>query len=116
MLRPLWTAAGLLLVGLGIIGLILPMMPGVVFFIAAAFCFARGNPALEQRLLLHPHIGPHLTAWRDRGALSARGKRAAVAMMALAAALTWWTIGWPWAALSSAVLLVVAMWIVTRPS
>ncbi|WP_121115417.1 YbaN family protein [Croceibacterium ferulae] len=115
MLRPLWTAAGLLLVGLGIVGLILPMMPGVVFFIAAAFCFARGNPAWEQRLLAHPQIGPHLTAWRSRGAISRKGKRAALTMMAFAAALTWWLVGWPWAAVSSAVLLAVALWIATRP-
>lgn len=115
MMRPLWTAAGLLLVGLGVIGLILPMMPGVVFFIAAAFCFARGNPAWERRLLAHPQIGQHLLAWRERGAISARGKRAALAMMAMAAVLTWWLVGWPWAAVSGAVLLVVALWIATRP-
>ncbi|WP_347303406.1 YbaN family protein [Croceibacterium sp. TMG7-5b_MA50] len=115
MLRPLWTAAGLLLVGLGVVGVILPMMPGVVFFIGAAYCFARGNPAWEQRLLAHPQVGPHLVAWRTRRAISARGKRAAVAMMALAAALAWWLVGWPWAGVSSAALLAVALWIVTRP-
>jgi uncharacterized membrane protein YbaN (DUF454 family) len=115
MLRSLWMAAGLALVALGIIGLILPMMPGVVFFIGAAFCFARGNPAWEQRLLAYPQIGPHLIAWRTRGAISARGKRAALGMMALAAALTWWLVGWPWAAVSGAALLMVALWIATRP-
>jgi len=114
-LRSLWMAAGLVLTALGILGLILPMMPGVVFFLGAAFCFARGNPAWEQRLLAHPQIGPHLIAWRTRRAISAHGKRAALTMMALAAALTWWLVGWPWAALSSAVLLAVALWIATRP-
>ncbi|KHL26676.1 Inner membrane protein ybaN [Croceibacterium mercuriale] len=115
MLRSLWMAAGLVMVVLGIIGLILPMMPGVVFFIGAAFCFARGNPAWEQRLLADRRIGPHLIAWRSRGAISAQGKRAALIMMAIAAALTWWRLGWPWAAVSSAVLVVVALWIATRP-
>lgn len=114
-LRSLWMAAGLALVAPGIIGLILPMMPGVVFFIGAAFCFARGNPVWEQRLLAHPQIGPHLLAWRDRRAISRKGKRAALLMMAVAAALTWWLVGWPWAAVSGGVLVAVALWIATRP-
>ena len=115
MARPLWSAVGLLLVVLGIAGLILPMMPGTVFFIGAAWCFARGNPAWEQRLLAHPTVGPHLVNWRMRGAISRKGKRAALAMMALAAAMTGWLVGWPWAAVSSAVLVAVALWIATRP-
>lgn len=41
--RGLWIAAGLLLVLLGIIGVILPVMPGLVFFAMAVPAFMRGS-------------------------------------------------------------------------
>ena len=44
-------AGGLLALGLGIVGVVLPIMPTVPFLLLAAFCFARSNPAWEQRLL-----------------------------------------------------------------
>jgi hypothetical protein len=39
--RGLWLAAGLFFVLLGIIGLMLPVVPQLPFFLAAALCFAR---------------------------------------------------------------------------
>lgn len=41
MTRHEWTAAGALSFALGWIGLALPLMPGAVLLIAAAYCFAR---------------------------------------------------------------------------
>ena len=49
--RPFWLVAGLFAVGLGILGIALPVLPTVPFFLLAAFCFARSHPAWEQRLL-----------------------------------------------------------------
>jgi uncharacterized membrane protein YbaN (DUF454 family) len=54
MARPLWSAAGLLFVALGALGVALPVLPTVPFLLLAVFCFARGNRAWEQRLLAHP--------------------------------------------------------------
>jgi uncharacterized membrane protein YbaN (DUF454 family) len=39
--RGLWLAAGLLFLLLGIIGLLLPIIPQIPFFLAAIFCFMR---------------------------------------------------------------------------
>ncbi len=115
MARPLWLAGGFLFVGLGWLGLILPMMPGVVFFILAAFCFARSSPAWERRLLDHPHIGPHLRDWRARRAISRKGKRAALIIMAIAGVATALLVGFPTAWWSIGSMSLVALWIGTRP-
>ena len=115
MTRPLWLAAGFLFVGLGWLGLILPMMPGVVFFILAAFCFARSSPAWEQRLLDHPHIGEHLRDWRERRAISRKGKRAAIICMVLAGTATTVLVGFPTALWSIGAMTLVGGWMVTRP-
>jgi len=43
--RPLWLGGGLLAVVLVILGIALPLLPTVPFFLLATFCFARSNPA-----------------------------------------------------------------------
>jgi uncharacterized membrane protein YbaN (DUF454 family) len=114
MVRPLYLTAGLTFVSLGAIGAILPILPTVPFLLLAAFCFARSNPAWEQRLLDHPHYGPPLRTWRERRAISRPAKLAAIGAMALGVGFTWWTLGWPWVMISLAVLVICGSWIWTR--
>jgi uncharacterized membrane protein YbaN (DUF454 family) len=89
-------------------------MPTVPFLLLAAFCFARSNPAWEQRLLDHPTYGPSLRDWRERRAISRRAKLAAVLAMSAGVAFTWLTVGWPWVLISIAVLAICGSWIWTR--
>ena len=114
LVRAAYLIGGLAACALGVIGVFLPVLPTVPFLLLAAFCFARSNPAWEQRLYDHPRFGPALRHWRDRRAISRKAKRAALGAMALGAGLTWWTLGWPIAAGVTAILLVTASWIWTR--
>jgi uncharacterized membrane protein YbaN (DUF454 family) len=115
--RMAWLAAGLLLTGLGIVGLILPLMPGAVFLILAAACFARGSPRLERWLTRHPRLGPAVVAWRRDRAIPKRAKIAAVASMALSVALVSLSGAPPLAIATAAALIAVsAIYVVTRPS
>jgi len=115
-MRPVYTAVGLASVVLGAIGIVVPLLPTVPFMILAAFCFARANPAWEQRLLDHPRFGPHIVAWRTRGAISRRGKAMALVALAASAAIGLALLdGWH-AYMPFAVALVSGSWIVTRPS
>lgn len=115
--RLAWLAAGWAFVALGVAGLILPVMPGVVFLILAAACFSRGSPRLEAWLLNHPRLGPSVVAWRRDGAIPARAKVAAFAGMAFSVALVVLS-GAPPIAIGSTVALVVAgaAYVGTRPS
>jgi len=113
-IRHAWMAAGLVSVGLGVIGIALPIMPTVPFLLLAAFCFARSNPAWEQRLLDHPQYGPSLRQWRERRAISRSAKLAAVGAMSVGALVTALTLGAPWVYLSLAILVVSGSWIWTR--
>jgi uncharacterized membrane protein YbaN (DUF454 family) len=88
MKRRLWTAAGLVFVGIGAVGAVLPLLPTVPFLLLALFCFARGNPVWEQRLLDHPRYGPLLLDWRTRRAIPRRAKWAALIAMAISVVVT----------------------------
>ena len=115
-MRPIYTAVGLASVALATAGIVLPLLPTVPFMILAAFCFAKANPVWERRLLDHPRFGPHIVAWRTRGAISRRGKSMAYAALAASAAVGLATLeGWH-AFMPLTAALLSGTWIATRPS
>lgn len=113
--RPLWMAGGLLFVALGAVGAVLPILPTVPFLLVALFCFARGKPEWEQRLLDHPRWGGSLRNWREKRAISRPAKLSALVAMAVGALVTSLTLGFPWVLISLTVLIVAGSWIWTRP-
>ncbi|HHA2896466.1 TPA: YbaN family protein [Stenotrophomonas maltophilia] len=117
-MRWLWFALGWLMVGLGVIGALLPVMPTTIFLILAVGCFARSSPKFEQRLLAHPRYGPSLRLWREQGAVSRKGKAFASAGMALGFALFCWGAHPSWRLLLGVGLFfaVSAGYLLSRPA
>lgn len=115
MLRLVYLAAGLASLGLGGVGAVVPLLPTVPFLILAAFFFARSSPALERRLLEHPRFGEAIRLWRERGAISPAGKRAATLAFALTTALSFMLLQLPWSLLPLLPALIVGSWIWRRP-
>lgn len=115
MSRMLYLIAGFVALGLGGIGVLLPLLPTVPFIILAAFCFARSNKELERWLVEHPAFGTHIRAWRERGAISRRGKQAALAAFAVSVLIALLFAPMPWAMAPVAAALIGGSWIWTRP-
>ncbi|MCP2015855.1 uncharacterized membrane protein YbaN (DUF454 family) [Deinococcus sp. HSC-46F16] len=82
--RPLWVALGFVLTGLGFLGLLLPGLPGTVWFILAAACFARGNPKWEAWLLSRPVVGDLVRDYREGRGMPLRAKWIACTCITLA--------------------------------
>lgn len=61
--RWLYAVIGFGFVGIGIIGYILPGLPGTVFLVLALGAFRKSNPVLEQRLLNNRYVGKTLRDW-----------------------------------------------------
>lgn len=76
-----WAAAGLLLAGLGGVGLVVPGLPSVMFFIAAAWCFSRSSRRLERWLLSLPVVGGLVRDYRAGLGMPRASKIMAVATM-----------------------------------
>jgi uncharacterized membrane protein YbaN (DUF454 family) len=72
--RAAWVCAGLVAVGIGAVGIVVPGLPTTVFFIIAAACFARSNPRLEQWVLDLPRIGPAVRRYRAGLGMPLRAK------------------------------------------
>jgi uncharacterized membrane protein YbaN (DUF454 family)/signal transduction histidine kinase len=113
--RHLYLIAGFLSIGLGTLGAFLPLLPTVPFMILAAYCFARSSPELEAKLLDHKHFGPHIRRWRERGAISRKGKKAALGAFAFSAILALIFSPFPWYLIPLAAALIGGTWIWTRP-
>jgi uncharacterized membrane protein YbaN (DUF454 family) len=115
MRRLLYLSLGFASVALGAVGIVLPLLPTVPFMLLAAFFFARSSPRLEAWIVGHRRFGPHIRAWRERGAISRAGKRAALATFLFSAVLGLVLLPFPWLLAPVAAALVGGSWIATRP-
>lgn len=104
--------ASLLLAGIGVV---LPLLPTVPLVILAAFCFARSSPRLEAWLVKHRRMGPHITAWRSRGAISRKGKFAALAAFLAGIIASLILVPWPWPLAPILAAAICLPWLWTRP-
>lgn len=115
--RPLKLLIGWLALGLGMLGVFLPVLPTVPLLILAAWAFSSASPRVAAWLYGHPRFGARLTAWRDYRAISRAGKIAASSAMVVSVPVTWVATGEPWiAAIQAAVLAGVIAYLLTRPS
>lgn len=110
----LW--CGHLLVGLGFIGILLPIMPTTVFWIGAALCYAKSSPERYQRLVGGQRSGKVIRNYLEHGVISNKGKWAATLGMSFSATLLWLAPLNEVVTLASLLVLAAAVtYVVTRP-
>src|SRR3546814_17064103 len=62
--RTVWLLLGLVLVGIGLIGIVVPLLTNNDFMLQAFPCFARSYPKLDAMILHHLRFGQGLRAWQ----------------------------------------------------
>lgn len=73
-LRILMLTMGTIFFGLGILGLILPVLPGGIFLIVSAACFLRSSEKFYYGLLHHKFLGKFVKDYAEKGVISSRLK------------------------------------------
>jgi hypothetical protein len=77
-----WLLVGLVALGLGALGIALPLLPTTPFVLLAAVAFARSSKRLHYWLVNHDIFGSLIHNWQQHGAISRRAKVASVVSMA----------------------------------
>lgn len=76
--RPIvrWTLlfAGTVFVGIGILGIFLPLLPTTVFFLIAAWCYARSSERLYDWLHHNRYFGKYIKNYRQGHGITLSGK------------------------------------------
>ncbi|WP_051213305.1 YbaN family protein [Maritalea myrionectae] len=113
--RLFWAAVAWTSLGLGFIGVFLPILPTTPFLILAAFGFARSNEKIHTWLIEHPQLGPPIADWEKYHAISTRAKITAVTTMAVVFSISVLIgLNWKLLAIQGACLGGAALFIVTR--
>ena len=72
------------MLGLAILGIVLPVLPGTPFLLMSAWFFARSSEKWHQRLLRSELFGPLIRNWESHHCISSRTKIVAIVSMVLA--------------------------------
>ena len=67
-------AAGGISVGLGVVGMFLPVLPTTPFLLLAATCFAHSSRRFHDRLLGNRWLGEYIRAYREDRGMALRQK------------------------------------------
>lgn len=81
--KPFLIAAGWTFVAVGIIGIFLPLVPTTIFFILAAWCFAKSSEKFYNWLIYHPHFGKFVRNFHEKKGMPVKSKIIAVVMLIL---------------------------------
>lgn len=74
-------ALGLLSLGLGILGIFLPVLPTTPLLLLAAALFLRSSRPLYDWLLNHPRLGPYIRNFMEHKAIPLRVKVISLSMV-----------------------------------
>ena len=81
--RRLYVVLGLFFVGVGILGVILPVLPITPWLLLASYCFARSSPRLEAWLRRTPYFGSLIHDWEVHRGVKPRVKASAILIVVL---------------------------------
>lgn len=90
--RIIYNSAGLILTGVGIVGIIVPILPTTVFLILASALFIRSNPRIHRRLHANRVTGPYLAAYTEGKGLSRRQKLSTIIFLWAAMGISGWIV------------------------
>ena len=79
--RILYFSFGLLLVGLGLAGIVIPGLPTTIFMILAAACFFRSSEKMYNWVINHPLFGESVLRFRSGQGMPEKAKYTSILMM-----------------------------------
>jgi uncharacterized membrane protein YbaN (DUF454 family) len=106
LVRWLLIALGSVLVGIGVLGIFLPLLPSTVFFLMAAGCYGKSSPAAYTWLTTNRWFGRHLKDYKEERRATVGAKVMSIGSLWLGIGITEILIDNPWVRL---LLVVIAL-------
>ncbi len=115
--RQLLYGTGWLCVGLGVVGIVMPLFPTTPFLLVAVWAFSRSSPELAAKIRNHPIAGAYVRDWEDEGVIPPGAKILAVTMMTAGLGYLHFGSGAPsWAVVAAGIVMAsAAAYILSRP-
>jgi uncharacterized membrane protein YbaN (DUF454 family) len=111
--RTLYKPLGFVFLGLAILGVLLPLLPGTPFLLLSAWFFARSSEAWHRRLLANEITGPMIRNWEENQCMALQAKLVAlVAMLGAGGASVIFAIDQLWLKLLGVGLLAIGSTVV----
>ncbi len=88
--------AGTLCVGLGVLGMFLPLLPTTVFLLLAAYCYSRSSERFHNWLLTNRWCGSYIKNYKSGKGISIRQKVSTIATLWLSIGFSMWLVGGFW--------------------
>lgn len=79
--RPVLIVIGTIFVGLGLAGVFLPLVPGMPFFLVAAWCYARSSPRFYSWLLNNRICGAYIRDYQQYRGMRMHTKVKAISIL-----------------------------------
>lgn len=76
------------MLGVGGLGIILPVLPTTPFVLLAAACFAKGNPQLYEKLNDSPYFGEFLKNYKNKSGVKKSVKVKAIVLLWLSLSIS----------------------------
>lgn len=80
-MKYLIAALGIISLGLGFLGIFLPVLPTTPFLLLASFLFLKSSPSLYRWLMDHPRFGPYIKNFMVHKSLPLHVKIVSVSMV-----------------------------------
>ncbi len=113
----LWRMLGTAFMGIGAVGVFVPLLPTTPFLLLAAWAYARGSERWRLWLVNHPRLGPSIRAWQESRAIPRRAKIIAILSLLFSLIIALWLSLPPLAlAFQITAMVVVSAFILTRPT
>lgn len=112
---------GTVCVGLGVLGMFLPLMPTTVFLLLAAYCYSRSSERFHNWLLTNRYLGKYISSYKSGKGISVRQKISTIAVLWFSIGVSIWFLAasfWPTLLLAAVAIGVTVhlLWIKTyRP-
>ena len=103
---------GTVCVGLGVLGMFLPLMPTTVFLLLAAYCYSRSSERFHNWLMNNRFLGKYISSYKSGKGISVRQKISTIAVLWLSIGVSIWLLAasfWP-----TLLLLAVAIGVTTH--